>query len=288
MKLQKEVSFRRIFIFPAIEADPHLAPPSLPFNSSLNSSGMFPDVSKQKNFDTNSMKAEENVAPADSANFADSNASMDNGRIDPLDRTCTPNQDSGADSEQNDRALKPSKIPVLKTKHAENSSNEANSVKALPEEYDATNQTLNAVYASIPTSPITGKKYRSPLSTPAKGLDWSRKLQNGNVTNNNSCDNVNSSAEASNVVTPVQTSRSVADESSVTSPAAKSETNSGRETPSINTDSKSQGDSSNVESFKEHASPTSSETSSSERKPKFKWMFGPHRNANVVCISLLY
>ncbi|KMQ91505.1 protein lap2 [Lasius niger] len=285
-----------------IEADPHPAPLSLPFNSSLNSTGVFPDVSKQKNFDTNAdlVKAEEYIAPGDPANLADSNASMDNGRTDlldriPADQTCTPNLDSGADSEQNDRALKPSKIPVLKTKHVENSSsNETNSIKVLPEEYDATNRTLNAVYSGIPTSPITGKKYRSPLSAPTKALDRSRKLQNGNVTNNNSCDDADSPTEApnvvrANVVAPVQTSRSVADEFSVASSAAaiaKSEINSGRDTPNLNTGSKSQGDTSNVESLKEHPSPASSDTSSSERKPKFKWMFGPHRNANVLPVQV--
>ncbi|XP_029168874.1 protein lap1 isoform X1 [Nylanderia fulva] len=262
-----------------IEADPHLAPLSLSFNSSPNSPGVFPDVSKQKNLDANSVKAEECVAPADPASLVDS-SSTNNGRTDPLDRTCTPNLDSGGDSEQNDRALKPSKIPVLKSKHAENSSNEANSIKALPEEHDGTNRTLNTVYSSIPTSPITGKKYRSPLSV----LDRSRKLQNGNVANHNSCDNVNSSAElTSNVVSPVQTSRSVADESGVASPA-KSDS-SGRETPS-NTGSKSQGDASNVEIFKEHESSASSETSGSERKPKFNWMFGLHKNANVLPVQV--
>lgn len=259
---------------------------------------MLPDVLKQKNFDTNAdlIKAEEYIVPGDLTNPVNLNASIDNGRMDLLDRitadqTCTPNLDSGPDSEQNDRAFKPSKIPVLKTKHVENSNNDANSVKALPEEYDA-NRTLNAVYSGIPTSPITGKKYRSPLSAPAKALDRSRKLQNGNVTNNNSCDNVNLAetpdVDRANLVAPVQMSRSIIDESSVASLAVtvvKSEINSGRDTPNLNTGNKSQGDMSNVES-NEHASPALSETSSSERKPKFKWMFGPHKNANVVCTLL--
>lgn len=258
---------------------------------------MFSDVSKQKSFDTNTdlVKPEEYTVPGDSMNIANSNASMDNERMDSLDRvtadqTCISNLDVGTDSEQNDRAFKPSKIPVLKTKHVENSSNDANSIKALPEEYDA-NRTLNVTYSGIPTSPITGKKYRSPLSAPAKALDRSRKLQNGNVTSNNSCDNL---AEApnvgrANVVIPVQTSRSVADESSIASLAtaiAKNETSPDRDTPSFNTDSKSQGDTSNVESLKEHASLALSDMSVSEKKPKFKWMFGPHRNANVVCVLL--
>lgn len=254
---------------------------------------MFPDVSKQKNLDTNPdlVKAEEYIVLGDSTNIANSNALVDNGRMDPLDRvtdqTYTPNLDASADSEQNDRAFKPSKIPVLKTKHVENSSNDASSVK-IPEEYD-TNRTLNVAYSGIPTSPITGKKYRSPLSAP-KALDRSRKLQNGNITNNNSCDNVNL-AEApivsqTNIVSPVQTSRSIADESiALAAVVAKNESNSGRDTPNLNTGNKSQGDMSNIESLKDHASLELSEMSASEKKPKFKWMFGPHRNANVVYID---
>ncbi|XP_011261062.1 protein lap1 isoform X1 [Camponotus floridanus] len=278
-----------------IEADPQLVPLSLPFNSSLNSAEVFPDVSKQKNLDTNPdlVKVEEYIVPGDSTNIANSNASVNNGRMDPLDRvtadeTCTPNLDASGDSEQNDRAFKPSKIPILKTKHVENSSNDAISIK-VPEEYDAS-RTLNVAYSGIPTSPVTGKKYRSPLSAPAKALDRSRKLQNGNVTNNNLCDNVNlveaPNVGQANVVTPIQTSRSVADESSIALAVAKNETSSGRNTPNLNTGSKSQGDTSNVESFKEHASPALSEMSASEKKPKFKWMFGPHRNANVLPVQI--
>ncbi|XP_050460940.1 protein lap1 isoform X2 [Cataglyphis hispanica] len=283
----------------SIEADPH--PLSLPFNSSLNSAEMLPDVLKQKNFDTNVdlAKAEEYIVPNDLTNPANLNASMDNGRMDLLDRitadeTCTPNLDSGADSEQNDRAFKPSKIPVLKTKHVENLINDANSIKALPEEYDA-NRTLNAVHSGIPTSPITGKKYRSPLSAPTKALDRSKKLQNGNVTNNNSCDNaITNSAEApdvgrANLVAPVQMSRSIVDESSIASlavAAAKNEINLDRDMPNLNTGNKSQGDINNVGSLKEYASPALSEMSGSERKPKFKWMFGPHRNASVLPVQI--
>lgn len=209
------------------------------------------------------------------------------------DQSCTPTSNSGADLEQNDRALRPSKIPVLKAKHTENSGNDVSSSRSPSrEEYDA-GRTLSA-YSSIPTSPVTGKKYRSPLSTPVKPLDRSRKLTNGTASNNSPCDSVNApttnevttNVARVNAVSPVQTSRSIVDASNVASLAtvvAKNESSSNRDLSNYSTDDKSQGDTNfNTESVKEHASPTSNETPSSEKKPKFKWMFGPHKNANVV------
>ncbi|RLU21007.1 hypothetical protein DMN91_007623 [Ooceraea biroi] len=291
------------------ETDTHLASPSLPFNPPLNSPGMFPDAPKQKNFDTNVelVKAEEYTSvPGDRANFANSNisntsATTDNGqRTDTYDQinaeqACTPvPADSSVDLEQNDRTFKPSKIPVLKAKHAESSSSDTSSIKTCTspsvEEFDA-NRTLNA-YSAIPPSPITGKKYRSPLSAPVKPLDRSRKLTNGTASNNNnSCDNANNLVDASNVDRTSNTSaanRSIIDESSGASSAAavakSDETNSGRDTPSFSASNKSQGDTSNE--IKEHVRPAPKETLNSERKPKFKWMFGPHKNANVLPVQV--
>lgn len=203
------------------------------------------------------------------------------------DQSCTATSNSGADLEQNDRALKPSKIPVLKAKHTENSGNDVSSSRSPSrEEYDAS-RTLST-YSSIPTSPVTGKKYRSPLSTSVKPLDRSRKLTNGNASNNSPYDSVNASMTneaVTNVISPVQTSKSIVDASNIASLATlvtKNESNSNRDI-SNSTDSKSKDDTNfNAESVKEHASLTSNETSSSEKKPKFKWMFGPHKNANVV------
>lgn len=240
------------------------------------------------------------VSSGDQANIlANSNDKLtDNGRTSSLDQTsadqsCTPIPDPGADLELNDRALRPSKIPVLKVKHTENSGNDTSSSRSPSrEEYDAS-RTLN-VYSGIPTSPVTGKKYRSPLSAPVKPLDRSRKLTNGNTSSSNSsCDNANVSIDSptniggqTNTVATIQTSKNVVDASSVISPAtaaAKNESSSDRDISNHSTNGKSQGDTSfNAESFKEHMSPASNETPSSERKPKFKWMFGPHKNANVV------
>lgn len=295
----------------SIETDAHLAPPpSLPFNSSLNSTGPLPDVTRQKNaYDASaaeSAKAEESasVSSGDRANLSSSNDKSpitdDGPTIGSLERTggadqdsSTPIPDPGADPEPNDRALRPSKIPVLRTKHAEGSGgNDASSSRSPSREEHDAGRTLN-VYSGIPTSPITGKKYRSPLSASAKPLDRPRKLTNGNAAHDSPChDNANVPADApTNVASPVQTSRSVVDASCVASPAAvavaKSESSLGRDTPNHSTNGKSQGDTSfNAEDFKEHASPASNETLGWERKPKFKWMFGPHKNANVLPVQV--
>ncbi|XP_012230282.2 protein lap1 [Linepithema humile] len=280
------------------EADSHLPPPSLPFNSPPSSPGVFPNTPKNIDENAESVRTEECETPVredDRTDLANSSASTDDASMDPREQTtadqaCTPIPDSCADPEQNDRALKPSKIPVLKTKHMENSSmNDTSSIKSTSaEEYDA-GRTSNAY--SIPTSPITGKKYRSPLSTPVKPLDRSRKLTNGNVTSSNACDNANSTDASNvgraNVAAPVETNK-IADELNVTSHTTavancKSEMNSGRDTPNMNTNGKSVSD---VDSFKEQMSPAFNDMLNSERKPKLRWMFGPHKNANVLPVQV--
>ncbi|XP_014471632.1 PREDICTED: leucine-rich repeat-containing protein 1 isoform X2 [Dinoponera quadriceps] len=280
--------------------EPRVASPSSPFNSSSNSAATFPDVSSKASLDASAeaTKVEERASPPDDhrANLADPNVvasttdnatgtdSIDHSQL--TDQSYTPVPEGADSSEQaceNDRALKPSKIPVLKAKHIENSttSNSDISVKrASPAAEEEANRTSLSAYSSIPTSPITGKKYRSPLSTlSAKPLDRPRKMTNGNVNaNNNSCDNVDSPSRPNLVVT-----KNTGEEPSVASPAtavAKSETNSGRDTPNFNC--KSSGDADSAVETKEQASPASNETLHSEKKPRFKWMFGPHKNANVL------
>ncbi|KYN05157.1 PREDICTED: protein lap1 [Cyphomyrmex costatus] len=284
-----------------IETDAHLVPSSLPFNSLLNSTGLLPDIRKQKNLDMNaeSAKAEEcaSVSSSDRVNLVNSNDKpTDNEQTSSLDQTsvdqnCTPIPDPDTDSEPSDRALRPSKIPVLKTKHTENSSNDTSSSRSVSREDYDTSRTLN-VYSGIPTSPITGKKYRSPLSAPVKPHDRSKKLTNGNASSNSSCDNVptDASTNIDRINAPVQTNRNVVDASSDSSPATaviKSENNSSRDISNHSTNGKSQGDANfNIENFNDHTSPASNETPSSERKPKFKWMFGPHKNANVLPVQV--
>lgn len=295
--------------FPATEPDGHLPPPSLSFNSLSNSSAVpLSDISKQ-NPDANAeaAKTEEYASvTSDQTDHADPNvpsASITNGRTDSLDqttdRTYTPSIPEVVDpdtqtSSENDRILKPSKIPVLKSKHAEGSSSASNSdisIKctspvAVHEEYDAGK--ASNMYSIIPTSPITGKKYRSPLSAQRmKPFDRSRKMTNGDVSSNNTCDNANSvvsNVSHADAIAPVM--RNIDDELSDTPPVAavaKSETNSGRNTPNFVINSKPSGDASNNVEIKEQTiSVSNAETLSSEKKPRFKWMFGPHKNANVV------
>ncbi|XP_011877818.1 PREDICTED: protein lap1 isoform X2 [Vollenhovia emeryi] len=291
----KKAAFFQQFNNP-IEADTHLVPSSLPFNSPLNSAGPLPDVTKRKSFDASAdpVSAEEcaSVSSGDRANLANScDKPADSGRTSSLnqtgaDQSCAPIPNSGADPEQNDRALKPSKIPVLKAKHTENSTSNDTSSSRSPsrEEYDA-GRTLSA-YSGIPTSPVTGKKYRSPLSAPVKPLDRSRKLTNGNASSNSPYENAPTTNEAT--TSPVQTSRSVVDASDVASPAvAKNESSSNRDISNHSTNGRSQGDTSpSAESLKEYANSTSNETPSFERKPKFRWMFGPHKNANVLPVQV--
>lgn len=223
---------------------------------------------------------------------------MDNGATNSFDQTTnqtyTPIVES-ADPEQtceNDRTFKPSKIPVLKAKHTENANSTSNSDTSIKctsptaEEYDA-GKTLN-VYSVIPTSPITGKKYRSPLSALTKPPDRSRKITNGNISNNGSCDNGGSeipNISRPNTAAPV--TKNIVEESNVGSPtaAAKSETDSGRDTPNSTANSKPSSDASNTD-IRESATPVINEMLHSERKPMLKWMFGPHKNANVVRIYI--
>ncbi|EFN84083.1 Protein LAP2 [Harpegnathos saltator] len=290
-----------------MEPDPRVASPSSPFNSSSNSAATFPDIPSKTNLDASAeaTKAEEYTSAPDDhhrATFADSNASTGNTGTDSIEHSQTTDQSytpvsEGADSAEqvceNDRTFKPSKIPILKAKHMENAANTSNSDTSVrrpspaAEEYDASKTSLNA-YSGIPTSPVTGKKYRSPLSTPAKSLDRSRKMTNGSVANNNSCE-IPDSPDAPNILSRpnvVVAKSIVIEESSVTPPAivvVKSEANSDRDTPNFN--SKPSGDASNAES-KEQASPALNETLHSERKPRFKWMFGPHKNANVLPVQV--
>ncbi|XP_070525829.1 protein lap1 isoform X2 [Cardiocondyla obscurior] len=281
-----------------LETDAHQTPSLLSSSSFLNPIGLLSDVMKQKSFDTKSepVKAEEctSISSEDRISLANlHDKSTDNDQTSSFDQisadqNCMPISNSGSDPEQNDRALKPSKIPILKTKHLENSSNDASSSRSPSrEEYDSA-RTLSAS-SGTPTSPVTGKKYRSPLSTTIKSLDRSKKLTNGNASSNSSCDSTNVSSEVpANAV--VQGSRNVIDTSEVTSPAtavAKDESGSNRDISNHSMNGNSQDDTNfNTESFKEHTSLASNETSISEKKPKLKWMFGPHKNANVLPVQV--
>ncbi|XP_012278672.1 leucine-rich repeat-containing protein 1 isoform X2 [Orussus abietinus] len=99
-----------------------------------------------------------------------------------------------------DRSPKPSKIPVLRSKHSDGSAfeNESENCTETPEESERP-KTLRA--SCIPTSPITGKKYRSPLTSQSRSSDRSkRSLLNGSSIDG-SLDNSFKSCD-SNVSTP--------------------------------------------------------------------------------------
>lgn len=193
---------------------------------------------------------------------------------------------------EGDRSLKPSRIPILKTKHLENtnsiSSNDLSNkcINSSVEDYEAL-KILNA--SCIPTSPITGKKYRSPLSMQHKVSDRSKKIINGTSNNNASCDNLSMNATLVTNPNMEGTSKTLSIETSLNmnnSVNIKNETNSGRSTPILsNNKFSNEVTNSNVDKYKIVGR---NESLNPERKPRFKWMFGPHKNANVVCFFFFY
>lgn len=195
---------------------------------------------------------------------------------------------------EGDRLLKPSRIPILKTKHLESTNSISNNdlsnkcTNPSVQDYELA-KVLNV--SSIPTSPVTGKKYRSPLTIQAKLSDRSKKTVNGNVSNNNTlCDNVMPANTAnsnlvinSNMDNQDVNLKTVSNETSVNmnSPVlVTNETNSGRSTP-VSSNNKFQNEVMNCNIDKYKGTGTS-ELLNLEKKPRFKWMFGPHKNANVV------
>ncbi|XP_003705737.1 leucine rich repeat containing protein 7 lap1 isoform X3 [Megachile rotundata] len=193
---------------------------------------------------------------------------------------------------EGDRLLKPSRIPILKTKHLESTNSLSNNdlsnkcINSSVEDYEST-KVLDP--SCIPTSPVTGKKYRSPLTIQAKLSDRSKKTVNGNVSNNNTlCDNVVSvNSTNSNVDDQDTNLQTVSHETSLNmnSPVlVRNETNSGRSTPiSINNKSQNEVTNSNIDKYKVTGT---NELLNSEKKPRFKWMFGPHKNANVLPVQV--
>ncbi|CAK9814745.1 ERBIN [Anthophora plagiata] len=230
-------------------------------------------------------------------NTDDTNASSNDGKTSSPSADQTQISIESNDPEQSiegDRSLKPSRIPILKTKHLDS----ANSVSSTDLSNKCTNSSVEDYEAlkllnvsCIPTSPVTGKKYRSPFSMQAKLSDRPKKVLNGSVTNHNtSCDNLSVNMINSNQIGHLNTDgiipKIVSNETSnMNSPVnIKNEANSGRSTP-ILTNNKSPNEltNSNIDKYKV-AGPNDS--LSTERKPRFKWMFGPHKNANVLPVQV--
>ncbi|XP_076292073.1 leucine rich repeat containing protein 7 lap1 isoform X2 [Lasioglossum baleicum] len=252
------------------------------------------------NYDGNdeSFKAEEYVRLCNekfSSNTDGSDVTISNGKT-----SSTPDQTNlltePSDQEQSfegDRSLKPSRIPILKTKHLEsaNSNNSDLSNKCMnssTEDYESLKM-LNS--SCIPTSPVTGKKYRSPLSMQPKFSDRPKKIMNGTVNNNASCDNLASlnttnSSPVGNLGVDCQDGplKSVPNETAnANSPTGmKNEVNSGRSTP-VSLNNKSFSELNCSDKYKIGGG---NESVNSDRRPRFKWMFGPHRNANVLPVQV--
>ncbi|XP_031850170.1 leucine rich repeat containing protein 7 lap1 isoform X2 [Nomia melanderi] len=253
-----------------------------------------------------SFKAEEYVRLCNekfSSNNTDgSDVTVSNGKT---SSATTPDQTNAltepSDQEQSfegDRSLKPSRIPILKTKHLESSNSGPNSdlpnkcMNSSTEDYESLKM-LNS--SCIPTSPVTGKKYRSPISMQTKFPDRPKKILNGTASNNNtSCDNLASlntmnSNSPGNLNAECQDTalKSIPNEmANLNSPvnSIKNEVNSGRSTPvSLNNKSLSEANNSNTDKYKISGT---NDLINSDRRPRFKWMFGPHRNANVLPVQV--
>lgn len=186
---------------------------------------------------------------------------------------------------ETDRFFKPSKIPVLRTKHLDtvnfNCNNDTlnKSMNSLVEECDMP-KTLNVL--NIPTSPITGKKYRSPLSSQDKTLNQLKKIANGNISNNNiPCDNTNDN-KMENIVKNKTNTNDIChnSDSSITNCVDVENDAVSDKSTSLSASNKSLNNTTNLDN---KVYKMSNETLTLERRPRFKWMFGPHKNANVVC-----
>ncbi|XP_014609032.1 PREDICTED: protein lap1 isoform X1 [Polistes canadensis] len=198
---------------------------------------------------------------------------------------------------ETDRFFKPSKIPVPRAKHSDivnsNSNNDTlnKSVNSIMEECDLP-RTLNVL--SIPTSPITGKKYRSPLSSQEKTLNQLKKIANSNISNNNiSYDNTNLSNIQNISFTDNKIENMVKNETNTNDISHHSDSfatncvdvendaGSDRST-SLSASNRSLNNTNNLD--KVHN--LSNEQLTLERRPRFKWMFGPHKNANVLPVQV--
>ncbi|XP_012169588.2 protein lap1 isoform X1 [Bombus terrestris] len=273
-----------------------MAPPPIDMNISNSKISQGTEI---QNYDGEPFKVEEHLYNDKFAlnNTDMTNTSSNDGNINSFSGTDQPTLtdsiDPTAQSLEGDRSLKPSRIPILKTKHLESMNSISNSdlsnkcTNSSVEDYEAS-KILNA--SCIPTSPITGKKYRSPLSMQPKVLDRPKKIINGSVSNNNtSCDNLSINAINSSLVTNsnmegISKTSSIETTNTNSSINVKNETSSGRSTPILaNNKSLNEVTNSNIDNSKVAGL---TESLHLERKPRFKWMFGPHKNANVLPVQV--
>ncbi|XP_046426605.1 protein lap1 isoform X1 [Neodiprion fabricii] len=211
---------------------------------------------------------------------------------------------------ENDQSLRPSKIPILKQKYFDDDSlnKYTNSVE--------TNDSYKSLsLSSTPTSPITGKKYRVPLSSRTKPVASSKKFDNGLSSGKNESEsrNVNEidqqlmdkysmkSNSSNNLKDDVKSLDkrndnlennhsliyTLDDNLPVSNKCAVKIQNdtiiSGRNTSTATSKS---FDNANASINAKSKIPTLTNSPSPERKPRLKWMFGPHKNANVFPVQV--
>lgn len=206
---------------------------------------------------------------------------------------------------EEEQGLRPSKIPVFRQKYSDD-----DSLNRFTGSVETNDSFKSLSLSSTPTSPITGKKYRVPLCSRSKMIDRSKGCENGTVQNQNEPEardiiEINSSTdryfvENNQIDDSNEDKRRFVEGSNdpaevndrfgydLDNSPAKIPNHvvvSGRSTP-VSVASKS-FDNVNASSINVKSKiPTLTNSPSPERKPRLKWMFGPHRNANVFPVQV--
>ncbi|XP_048510972.1 protein lap1 isoform X2 [Athalia rosae] len=211
---------------------------------------------------------------------------------------------------EDDQTSRPSKIPIFKQKYLENDS--LNKFSNSVENGDSY-KSLNLI--STPTSPITGKKYRVPLCLQSKmsvdrtvksddiialnkkdldirgdieiDLSSERYVVDNIIPNNNFNRESNSVENKSDDLEKNPNLIHTLDDNLPSQCSIKmdNEIISGRSTPASIVSDKTL-DNINMSINAKSKIPTLTNSPSPERKPRLKWMFGPHKNANVFPIQV--
>ncbi|XP_015602693.1 erbin isoform X2 [Cephus cinctus] len=191
---------------------------------------------------------------------------------------------------EGDRSFKPSRIPVLRGKHLDGSISDNESQERCIDSSEDFDRLKILSTTSIPTSPVTGKKYRSPLSLQPRLSDRSKRILNSsNGSNGSSSSNLDTFHDPKDTFTGKENCESSSNRTSHAngSPVGvkvQSGSNSGRSTP-VSIQSKGLS-APNVSRNVKSKIPTWSDSPSPESKPRIKWMFGPHKNANVLPVRV--
>ncbi|XP_043283644.1 protein lap1 isoform X2 [Venturia canescens] len=197
--------------------------------------------------------------------------------------------------------LKPSRIPIFRTKNPEGSNLEIDS----PEKYASGEdfERLRLDPSEIPTSPVTGKKYRSPLSLQTRLSDRSLKRQtnNGNFSleETNCRGSPNGSFESCNngsgLKTPGKDTRRDDNIESTNSHSFSSTFANNCFVDELNSNNLERNNASVMNSSYETSNDLDSidtnkydhdDNDNPDRRPRHRWMFGPHKNVNVLSVQV--